>query len=344
MGCSLDNVESWLLLKSTKGLGNKLLFKAFRHFGSARAIFDADKTYLESVLGSKAINIVLKNFDAEKLKKSIDFVKSLNLHAITYEDEYYPQSLLALPDPPPVLFLKGNKNLLNEKSIGIVGSRKAVPSALNMTKSLVNNLDNVIVSGGADGIDSKAHKSTIEKGMPTISVLGFGFLHTKNKLFDEILEKNGLLLTEFLPFEKPSKFTFPVRNRIISALGDDIIIMQASSKSGALISAYWGYKLKKRVFAYIGNPVEEFEGCTSLIREGIAKLFINLNQILNDLNISSLKEEDLNPILKYLNKPSTFEEILLKTNCDEERLTLELTMLEIEGFIRKEGAYFVKNA
>jgi len=332
------------LLKSVKGIGNKLLYKAFRHFGGADAIINADKSSLESIMGSKAINIFNKDFDKEYVKSTIFKLKQLNIEAITYENEIYPKNLLSLPDPPPVLFLKGNKTLLNRKSISIVGSRKATLSALNMTKTVVSGIKDVIVSGGADGIDKKAHESAMEYSIPTVAVLGFGFLYAKSNLFDKILDKNGLLLTEFTPFEKPSKFTFPMRNRIVASLGETLLVMQASSKSGALISAYWAHKLKKRVFAYIGNPVEEFEGCANIVREGVARLFISKNQLFEDLSISYEKPENQHPILSYLDKPSTFDELLIKTNYDEEKLTLELTMLELDGKISKDGAYFVKNA
>ncbi len=340
----MDNVESWLLLKSVKGLGNKLLFRAFRHFGSAESILNADKLSLESILGSRAQNITTRSFDRDYVKNTIFKLKQLGIEAITYENEHYPRNLLSLPDPPPIVFLKGDKKLLNRKSISIVGSRKATLSALNMTKSVVSGMKEVITSGGADGIDSKAHESALENALPTIGVLGFGFLYAKSPLFKRILDKNGLLLTEFSPSEKPSKFTFPMRNRIIAAMGDALLVMQASSKSGALISAYWAFKLKKRVFAYIGNPVEEFEGCANLVRESVARLFISRNQLFEDLSISCEKPQNQHPILSYLEKPATFDELLVKTGYDEEKLTLELTMLELEGKVSKEGAYFIKNA
>ncbi len=340
----MDNVKSWLLLKSVKGIGNKLLYKAFRHFGSADSILNADKSSLESIFGSKANLILSKTFDIEHVKNTILKLKQLNIEAISYENEIYPKNILNLPDPPPILFLKGDKTLLNKHAISIVGSRKATLSALNMTKSIVSDAKGMVVSGGADGIDAKAHESALESGLPTIAVLGFGFLYAKSKLFDKILDKNGLLLTEFIPSERPSKFTFPMRNRIVAALGEELLVMQASSKSGALISAYWAFKLKKRVFAYIGNPVEEFEGCVNLVRESIARLFTNKHQLFEDLSISYEKPQNENPILFYLDKPSTFDELLAKTNYDEERLTLELTMLELEGKISKDGAYFIKNA
>lgn len=336
----MDNVESWLLLKSIKGVGNKLLFRAFRHFGGVNAILKADKLSLESVLGSKAQYISSDNFDIEKTQKVLQNAKALGLDIISYEDEDYPKSLFSLPDPPPVLFVKGDKKLLKEKSISIVGSRKAVLSAINMTKTLVNTLQTPVVSGGAEGIDITAHMEAIKSNIPTIMVLGFGFLYLKHKTLQDI-GKNGVIVSEFLPFEKPSKFTFPQRNRIIAALGESLFVLQASSKSGALISAYWAFKLNKKVYAYIGNPVEEFEGCSMLIRENIARLFISKAQILTDLNLNA-KDTKQEGLLSILDKAYTFEELLSKTGFDEDKLTMELAMLEIEGLIRKDGVYFIK--
>jgi len=341
----LDNVESWLLLKSLKGVGNKTLYKAFRHFGSVYDILTADKTALESIFGSKALQIHSKAFDKKLVDNTIFTTKRLGVEAISFEDEFYPKELFSLPDPPPVLFLKGDKSLLNRPSISIVGSRKATISALNMTKTVVSSLKNIVVSGGADGIDSKAHESAIENSIPTISVLGFGFSYAGRSIFNSILNKNGLLISEFLPNEKPTKFTFPMRNRIIASLSEYLLLMQASIKSGALISAYWAFKLNKKVYAYIGNPVEEFGGSFELIRDNIARGFINKDQLLKDLNFDDKSPKTpSNPLLDNLDKPCTFDELLLKTGYDEEKLTLELTMLELEGLVSKEGAYFVKNA
>jgi len=159
------------------------------------------------------------------------------------------------------------------------------------------------------------------------------------------MQRGTLLLTEFLPFEKHSKYTFPMRNRIIASLVEYLLVMQASSKSDTLTSAYWAFKLNKKVFAYVGNPVEEFEGCVNLVRENVAKLFTNKSRLFKDLDLSFEKPENQqNPILSFLDKQCTFDELLVKTSYDEEKLTMELTVLEIEGYISKEGAYFVKNA
>ncbi len=209
-----------------------------------------------------------------------------------------------------------------------------------MTKNLAGSLRIPVVSGGAEGIDMVAHLWALKSDIPTIMVLSFGFLYLRTKIVEDIINKNGTIISEFLPFEKPSKFTFPQRNRIIASLGEFLFVLQASSKSGALISAYWAFKLNKKIYAYIGNPVEEFEGCSILVRENIARLFISKAQILSDLNLNtkSLKEEGL---VSFIDKPYTFEELLSKTGFDEDKLTMELTMLEIEGLIRKEG-YFIR--
>lgn len=339
----MDNVESWLLLKSIKGIGNRLLYKAFRHFGSVDSILQADKSSLESILGSKAKNILTKDFDTENIKNTLKTLRLLNLEAISYEDKHYPKSLFLLPDPPPVIFIKGNKNLLGMDAVSMVGSRKPSLDAINMVNGVMSHMRVPIISGGADGIDFAVHKTAMKRHLSTVVVLGFGFLYAKSPLFNEVLDKNGLLMTEFLPHEKPSKFTFPQRNRIIASMGNYLIVFQASSKSGALITAYWAFKLNKKVFAYIGTPPAEFEGCSLLIRENVARLFISKTQILSDLKIN-VDEMPNHPILSYLDSPCKFEELMVKTGIDEEKLTLELTMLEIEGIIRKEGAYFVKNA
>ena len=178
-------------------------------------------------------------------KVSVPFYDVKNV--ITIFDEKYPKCLLNLKDPPYVLYYKGNLDLLNETSIGIVGSRKACQYALKATKQLVlNNNDRVIISGLAKGIDAYAHKYASK----TIGVLGCGIDYIYPYSNYDLIKKvsnEGLILSEYPSMTKPFPSHFPFRNRIIACLSDTLYIMQSSEKSGTMTTLNQALDLGKEI-------------------------------------------------------------------------------------------------
>lgn len=210
-------------------------------------------------------------------------------------DEDYPQALMAIYDPPPVLFYRGDLSRLNERQIAIVGSRTPTEDAQKITFDLAQYLVQagfVVTSGLAQGVDRQAHLGALAQ-LPalsgrTIGVMGTGidvcYPRNHTALFAQIVAEGGCLISELLPSTPASKHTFPRRNRLVAGLSLATVVTEAALQSGSLITAKLSAEMGKQVFAIpssINNP--NAEGCHHLIREG-ATLIYHPEQIIEDLN------------------------------------------------------------
>jgi len=224
--------------------------------------------------------------------EQLHWAESANNSLVMLGDDNYPASLSNIIDAPLVLWGQGDPLALKTKQIGIVGSRHASPNALRHSTILSRKLTSAgltITSGGAKGIDSTCHQACLEDNGTTIAVLGCGidviYPKSNRKLFSSI-SQNGLLLSEYPLGTQPRPGHFPRRNRLISALSDIIIVVEAALKSGSLITAQHALEQGKDIFAMpgdISNP--NSEGCHRLIQDG-AFLLSDANDILNHLQLS----------------------------------------------------------
>lgn len=231
----------------------------------------------------------LKNFPIEKAEEILRVSKQNGWKVITPSSKYYPQNLLNLQDLPLVLFVDGDETVLtNELSISLVGARKASDYGVTVSRALSSAMASVgftIVSGGALGIDSAAHRGALDENGKTICVLGCG-LGTKYLMDNEELRqqitKNGALVTEFPPFTSASRTTFPLRNRIISGLTLGTVVVEAGERSGSLITARLASEQGRDVFAVPGDLVSSsFLGTNNLIRNGARAVF-SPNDVLEE--------------------------------------------------------------
>lgn len=212
-----------------------------------------------------------------------------NYSIITLVDEAYPPMLKTIQDAPLVLYAKGNLELLQEvKVISVIGTRNPTTEAYEKTQFIVKPLvmENwTIVSGMALGIDSFAHQHTLIENGKTIAVLGSGFKHIYPRrnisLFKKIV-KSGLVITEYPPDVAPKPYHFPERNRIISGLSLGTVVIEATEKSGTLITVDQALDQGREVYALPGSPlVAQTKGCHKIIQEG-AKLVMDIDDILED--------------------------------------------------------------
>ena len=213
-----------------------------------------------------------------------------NIEIINIHDKSYPDKLKVIYDPPIVLYIKGNKNILNEKAMAIVGCRLCTKYGENIANKLAYNLslNNInVISGLARGIDSCAHKGTLKTNGKTIAVVGCGLdrvYPTENKtLFNEIINNNGAIISEYIIGTKPLAKNFPRRNRIISGLSDGVIVVEAREKSGTLITVDFALEQGKNIYAVPGNiDNPNSYGTNDLIKQG-AKIITNFQDIYEDL-------------------------------------------------------------
>ncbi|MBC2120714.1 DNA-processing protein DprA [Listeria marthii] len=203
-------------------------------------------------------------------------------------DDHYPALLREIYEAPPILFCKGNIDLLQKQAIAIVGTRQMSEYGRKACRKIASELSEhqlTIVSGMAIGIDTTAHKAALQKDGATIAVLGSGVNNIyplKNQLLANDIARDGLLLSEYLPDEEARRWKFPERNRIISGLSIGTVIIEAAERSGSLITADMALEQNRQVFAVPGNIfIDTWKGTNYLIQEG-AKLVMNANNIIEE--------------------------------------------------------------
>lgn len=266
----------WLWLQAALGVGARFKeiiedFKGIKEFYNA-SILDWK---MSCALVPKQINM-LEATRIEDAESIIYSCKQNNWQIIDYDDERYPARLKEIPNPPAVLFIDGDLPNIDETvTIAMVGTRKASEYAVKVTELLSRGVAEsgaVIVSGGALGVDSAAHRGAIICSGKTVAVLGCGFgtdYLMGNKMLRDSIKHNGALVTEFPPFTPATRYTFPLRNRIISGLSLGVLVVEASVKSGSLITANYAVEQGRDVYAVpcsILSP--QFAGTNKLIDDG----------------------------------------------------------------------------
>lgn len=301
---------------------------------------------------------LFKECKKEYLEKAEDIYKYIlenNISYITIKKENYPENLRNIDYPPYLLYYKGNLDVLKRRIVAIVGARKCTNYGIEVTKILTNLLNSYnisIISGGARGIDTVSHRVCLENGIPTIVVLGCGIniaYPRENKSLFEVVQKRGLILSEFPPNTQPYKMNFPQRNRIISALSEIVIVTEAAKNSGSLITANYASKQGKDVMAVPGSILSGLsKGTNQLIEDGAIvisdfdSIRVKLKLPLDDSN------GNLNEFEQKINNIITNEPIhindLIKSSKMEYTLILKtlFKLQEKNKVVCLPGEYYVK--
>ena len=286
----MDNVRPWLRLKNTPGIGNLLGRRLIDHFKSPQRIFQAsaeELTQIEGLTGRHA-GAILTHRTPAGVDAELELADRKGYQIITLTDKNYPQWLHRIPDPPLFLYVSGQLNS-SAVNIAIVGSRNATGYGLDTTQRLSSDLASLgmtVVSGMARGIDTAAHQGALAGGGETIAVLGSGLENIypaeNRKLFRRISER-GAVISEFPLFTKPEAHNFPVRNRIISGMSMGTVVVEATKKSGSLITARLAVEQNREVFAVPGS-IQSFKsaGTHTLIKQG-AKLVEHARDIIEEI-------------------------------------------------------------
>ena len=335
----MDSIRPWFFLKSVPGVGNLLAKRLLDLFETPQNVFQASAEKLLQVEGvTKRHVAALKNHKMpRKITAELDLLARKNYRITTQADPDFPRLLREIPDPPPFLYVSGRLNSSALK-IAVVGSRNATEYGLTTTKNLCAGLASLgitIVSGMARGIDTAAHEGAMASGGETIAVLGSGleriYPAENTKLFHRISE-NGAVVSEFSLLTEPEGHNFPLRNRIISGMSMGTVVVEATKKSGSLITARLAAEQNREVFAVPGS-IQSFKstGTHTLIKQG-AKLVEHAQDIV----------EELTPILEH-NKCSTntspdeTDTNLASLNIDESQVykALEPYPIHIDKLTRK---------
>lgn len=288
------NLQHILALRHAHYISLNQLLKLYNHVEQLDEIQQISRKILNQLFNLRPHQIekMLIDFQRFNTPKILRFYKEQNISLIPFWSDYYPGKLMNLIDPPLILFCKGNIELLkSDHFIACIGSRYATEYSVQALQFIIPPLverDVVIVSGLAKGADTMAHEAAIHYGGKTIAVLGHG-LHMvypkENTKIAQLIGQSHLLLSEYTFLEGPKKFTFPMRNRIISGLSDGLIVTEAGVKSGTLITTEHALEHGKDVFVVPG-PItsKQSEGTNKLLREGAIPVW-NGYQIVEELSL-----------------------------------------------------------
>lgn len=312
----MKEILSSLEISFIKGIGNITFKNLILKFKTSENILNADFNQIKENFGENVANLIVNRDKSLRERALKEYEKALkyNIRIIPFSSENYPKLLKEIPDPPIVLYVKGNLNNL-DNSLSVVGTRKYSSYGLYIANSIVKELAKngvTIVSGLASGIDTLAHRITLKENGYTIAVLGNGidivYPYENKKLYEEISEK-GCIISEFPFGTKPSQYTFPIRNRIIAGLTYGTFVIEAPEKSGSLITANYANNYGRLVFTVPANiNLSSATGNNLLIKDGA-------------IPITSF--EDFKDHLPFLNfKKENFEEVLDLT--EEEKFILQV--------------------
>lgn len=272
---------------------NILPIKKIKLMQNAKEIEKIYKLTEKELLKIEGLNLldvaeIAKNKDEKLLEKYENYINKNEIEVISINDKQYPEKLKNIYDPPVIIFAKGNMKLLNEKAVAIVGSRETNEYGKKQAYEISYNLSKnniTIVSGLAKGIDEMAHLGALNANKNTIAVIGTGhdivYPKENKNIYGNII-KDGLVISEYLVGTKPMPKNFPMRNRIVAAIADAVLVIQARKNSGAIITADFALEYGKNIYALPGN-VDNFysEGSNLLIKEG-ANVIMNYKNILED--------------------------------------------------------------
>jgi DNA processing protein len=281
----------WMAMALAPEMGPTRTARAIARLGAAERVFEASLTELEGAgLPARAAQFVFEGRAFDVAEDEAKRVAQAGGFFLTREDEAYPRRLLEIYDPPAVLWIRGNAELLARPGIAVVGTRQPSPYGSGMAEMLARDLANrglVIFSGMARGVDSAAHKGALDAGGKTVAVWGTGidvvYPKENKKLAERIVETGGTIVSEFPLGTFPAPQNFPLRNRILSGMSIGVLVVEAGEYSGTRITARCAMEQNRDVYAVPGNVTNKNAwGPNTLIKQG-AKLTATWEDVWEDL-------------------------------------------------------------
>jgi len=352
-----DDLKYWVGLSRIPGIGRIKTSQLLAYFGTLENAWKAPPSELKRAgLDSRSVENITSLRARISPDAEIDNLKRYKVKAITCESADYPQRLKEIYDYPSVLYARGNLPLEDECSLAVVGTRRPTAYGRQVTEEIVSDLARsgiTIVSGLAKGIDSIAHRATLEANGKTVAVFGCGldivYPAENAKLAREIME-HGALVSEYPLGVKPKADNFPRRNRIMSGMSQGILVVEAGESSGAMITASQALEQNRDVFAVPGSILSPAsKGTNRLIQEG-AKLVRSHVDILEELNLNiaaqQLEMKEILPsneteslLLKQLGtEPVHIDEVCRNSGLTAALVSSALSLMELKGMVKQVGA------
>jgi DNA processing protein len=342
-------LRAWLALGLIPGLGAVAFRKLLAAFGGPEAIVSARAAALARVVPASVASAIQAGADPAQVERALAWLEDPSNRVVTLADDTYPRVLLQIPDPPPLLYVKGNAGLLSQPALAVVGSRNASQQGAANAAAFARDLSDggfAIVSGLALGIDAAAHRGGLAGRSSSVAVVGTGLdivYPARNRDLAHQLAAEGALVSEF-PLGTPAlPVNFPRRNRLISGLARGCLVVEAALKSGSLITARFALDQGREVFAIPGSIHSTLsKGCHRLIKQG-AKLVESANDILEELGAPTVaplpqEEAQVAPEFRGLLEALGDDPVDVDTLCERSGLTPEtasamLLTLELDGLV-----------
>jgi DNA processing protein len=374
--------DALLTLMLTPGLGQTLVGRCIDRFGSARAALDAPARDLAAIQGisrDRAARIRAALDDPvgrEAVEREQQLIDQHGVHLLPLDSPAYPRLLRLIPDPPHVLYVRGELRGEDNLALGVVGARRCSHYGREQADRLAFQCAQAglcIVSGGAYGIDAAAHRAALRANGRTIAVIGSGLANPypdeHAELFDQIAQGRGAVISELPMTAPPIPENFPRRNRLISGLALGVLVVEASNRSGALITARLCSEDHNREVMAVPGRVDSATsaGCHKIIREGWATLITGAADVLDALGEAGQllkaqitvgadgRERDPGPslfehnltdsqrrIVQALDGPHALDQLVTRTGLDLPVIQADLTMLEIRGLVARQSGRYVR--
>jgi DNA processing protein len=358
-GLSISDVRFWLALWRVKGVGAKTYLSLLEVFSKPSRVFSASTQELKNAGISTVVAQRIKQVDYSEIEPDLKWLERKGCHVMCWCDADYPALLKEIPDPPPILFIRGDRSLLSSLQIAMVGTRNPSPVALKTAQAFAKNFAQfglTVTSGLALGVDQAAHKGALEARGKTIAVAATGLdrvYPAGHKSLAEEIIKTGAIVSEFPIGTQPKPGYFPRRNRIISGLSLGVLVVEAAIKSGTLVTAKHAMEQGREVFAIPGsihNPLAK--GCHYLIQQG-AKLIETADDVLEELgqlslvalnegnneanetmlSASPVEHEYAALLEKIAFDPTSVDELIAETDFTAEEISSMLLVLELQGLV-----------
>lgn len=377
----LTERDAWICLASVSGIGEEITGLLIGQFRSARSVLEATLDgRLQAwnlVFGKTAGRVPINaptmtglEVVARDPQSKLAGIAELGLWTYTSLDDDFPERLRDLDPPPAVIHGLGDRSLLAApRTVAVVGTRRPTPAGRLLASRICSRLvecQAVVVSGLAVGIDGAAHAAVVERDAPTVGVIGAGHRNAgpraHGRLRDEIIAKGGALISEHHPDVRATRGTYPRRNRIIAALGDATLVIEAPRKSGALNTANHALTLGRPVFVAPGRVGDwSTVGALALVRDTPAHLIVGLDELIEDLGYlaesqapagASAARLDV-PALRMLGAaeravaerlrtgPAGLDVLVAETGLSPGAISTAVTLLLMRGWVRSVGPAYI---
>jgi DNA processing protein len=352
-----DNLRYWIGFSKVAGIGPARLRRLLDYYGQIKDAWLANPGELRAIgLDKRSVENLVSTRHELDLEAELEKLTQLKVSVITWESPEYPQLLKNVHHPPPVLYVRGELTVQDDWAVAVVGTRRATVYGREATQFFVRGLvENgiTVVSGLAYGIDTEAHRTAVQAGGRTVAVLGCGVdivYPAENRKLSETIIEQGALISEYPLGTKPEASNFPQRNRIISGLSLGILVVEGAIRSGAQITVDYALEQGREVFAVPGPILRKSSaGPNYLIQNGGAKLVMQVNDILEELNLTMVAQQsearaiipdnDIEAILlKQLSpEPTHVDDLGQATHLSAADIASTLTMMELKGMVRQVG-------